>query len=44
MKNFLEALRSGWRAGLKQYRHRRTQLRNQAAKAALVINQPETTQ
>lgn len=26
MKNFLEALRSGWRAGLKQYRKRRTEL------------------
>lgn len=26
MKNFIEALRSGFRAGLKQYRKRRTEL------------------
>ena len=28
LREFFVALESGWRAGLKQYRHRRTQLRN----------------
>lgn len=40
MKNFLEALRSGWRAGLKQYRKRRTELRRpKVAIPVIAINQ-----
>jgi hypothetical protein len=40
MKAFFEALRSGWRAGLKQFRKRRTEL----ARGPVIVTTKEAPQ